>query len=57
MRGRVLRAADTLNADNEAAAAAVRELVATRQEQSNRAARAMIIRAARNVLHEIEARE
>ena len=57
MRKRVLRAADTLNTDNEAATAAARELVATGQEESNRTARAMVTRATRNVLRDIRARK
>jgi hypothetical protein len=57
MRDRVLRAAETLNADDAAATAAVRELVATGQEESNRAARAMITRATRNLIRDIGGRE
>jgi hypothetical protein len=53
LRGRVLRAAETLNASHEAATAAARELVATGHDDTQRAAEATVARAVGNALREV----
>jgi hypothetical protein len=53
MRLRVQRAAERLNEEATATTAAARELVATGQEENQRAAEAVVLRASRRILREI----